>query len=130
MLTSARQLGWISATALVVANMIGVGVFTSTGFQAASLHDPLTILLCWVVGGVLALCGAAAYAELVGAKPPRRIPRFAGRLGAGPYGIYLLCEQRGASNARMKRVFGWKPQQPSWRDGMRALLARPSNRRA
>src|SRR5512134_4178076 len=50
--------------------MIGTGVFTSTGFQAASLHDPMTILLCWVVGGVLALCGAAAYAEL-GAMMPR-----------------------------------------------------------
>src|SRR5512134_3745696 len=50
--------------------MIGTGVFTSTGFQAASLHDPMTILLCWVVGGLLALCGAAAYAEL-GAMMPR-----------------------------------------------------------
>src|SRR5512134_3545353 len=50
--------------------MIGTGVFTSTGFQAAALHDPPTILLAWVVGGVLALCGAAAYAEL-GSMMPR-----------------------------------------------------------
>ena len=50
--------------------MIGTGVFTSTGFQAAALHDPGTMLVCWVVGGLLALCGAAAYAEL-GALMPR-----------------------------------------------------------
>src|SRR5688572_13416338 len=50
--------------------MIGTGVFTSAGFQAAALHDPMTILACWVVGGVLALCGAAAYAEL-GSMMPR-----------------------------------------------------------
>jgi basic amino acid/polyamine antiporter, APA family len=64
------KLGLAAATAIVIANMIGVGVFTSTGYQAASLHDPGTILVAWVVGGVLALCGAAAYAEL-GAMMPR-----------------------------------------------------------
>lgn len=65
-----RKLGIYAAAAIVVANMIGTGVFTSTGFQAQSLHDPTTILLAWVVGGVLALCGAAAYAEL-GAMMPK-----------------------------------------------------------
>ena len=65
-----RQLGlWITA-AIVIANMIGTGVFTSTGYQAASLHDPMTILLTWVVGGVYALCGAVCYAEL-GTMMPR-----------------------------------------------------------
>jgi len=64
-----RQLGVLIAAALVIANMIGSGVFTSAGFQAAALHDPTTMLLTWVVGGVLALCGAAAYAEL-GAMMP------------------------------------------------------------
>lgn len=59
-----RQLGLSVTSAIVVANMIGVGVFTSTGFQARSLHDPGTILLTWIVGGVIALCGAAVYAEL------------------------------------------------------------------
>jgi len=59
-----RQLGLGVAAAIVIANMIGTGVFTSTGFQANSLHDPTTILLAWVVGGVIALCGAAVYAEL------------------------------------------------------------------
>src|SRR5262245_40676118 len=44
--------------------MIGTGVFTGTGFNAQALHDPKTILLAWVIGGVVALCGAACYAEL------------------------------------------------------------------
>jgi basic amino acid/polyamine antiporter, APA family len=59
-----RQLGLGITAAIVVANMIGTGVFTSTGHQAKSLFDPTTILLCWVIGGVIALCGAACYAEL------------------------------------------------------------------
>ncbi|MEZ4367129.1 MAG: APC family permease [Kofleriaceae bacterium] len=67
---SGRQLGARAAAAIVVANMIGTGVFTSAGYQAASLHDPMTMLLTWVVGGVIALCGAASYAEL-GAMLPR-----------------------------------------------------------
>jgi APA family basic amino acid/polyamine antiporter len=64
-----RQLGLTVTAAIVVANMIGTGVFTSTGFQAASLHDPMTILLCWIIGGVVALCGAATYAELGSMMP-------------------------------------------------------------
>lgn len=64
-----RQLGFSITSAIVIANMIGTGVFTSTGLQAHDLHDPATILLAWIVGGVLALCGAAAYAEL-GAMMP------------------------------------------------------------
>ncbi|HEY0480620.1 MAG TPA: amino acid permease [Kofleriaceae bacterium] len=65
-----RQLGFSITAAIVIANMIGTGVFTSTGYQAQSLHDPATILIAWIVGGVLALCGAAAYAEL-GAMMPQ-----------------------------------------------------------
>lgn len=64
-----RSLGLTVTAAIVVANMIGTGVFTSTGFQAMSLHDPWTILLAWIVGGVLALCGAATYAELGSMMP-------------------------------------------------------------
>lgn len=67
---TARTLGLPTAIALVVANIIGTGIFTSTGFQAMSLHDPGTMLVAWVVGGVFALCGAACYGEL-GAMMPR-----------------------------------------------------------
>lgn len=65
-----RRLGLTITAAIVVANMIGTGIFTMTGFQAAGLHDPPTILFAWVIGGVIALCGAAAYAEL-GSMMPR-----------------------------------------------------------
>ena len=53
-----------TASAIVIANMIGTGVFTSVGFQLSSLQNTWSILLLWVVGGILALFGAFAYAEL------------------------------------------------------------------
>ncbi len=59
-----RQLGLISATALVVSNMVGTGIFTSTGFLAADLGSPALILLAWVVGAFAALIGACCYSEL------------------------------------------------------------------
>ena len=58
------HIGFRSATALVVANVIGAGVFTTTGFQAADLGNPTIILLLWLLGGVLAYCGALCFAEL------------------------------------------------------------------
>ncbi len=58
-----------SATLLVVANIIGAGVFTTTGFQAADIGHPLVILGLWLLGGVVALCGALAYGELGAAMP-------------------------------------------------------------
>lgn len=65
-----RQLGIAIAAAIVVANMIGSGVFTIPGFQAAySFQDPWTMMSTWVVGGLIALCGAATYAELGSMMP-------------------------------------------------------------
>jgi APA family basic amino acid/polyamine antiporter len=55
-----RQLGVISATALVISNMIGTGIFTSTGFLAGDRGSPGVVLWIWVVG---ALCGAFCYSE-------------------------------------------------------------------
>ncbi len=54
----------LTATAIVVADMIGVGVFTSLGFQVTDISSGFTLLLLWLVGGVVALCGAFCYAEL------------------------------------------------------------------
>jgi basic amino acid/polyamine antiporter, APA family len=65
-----RQLGLLVTAAIVIANMIGTGVFIGTGFNAAALPDPMTIMILWGIGGVLALCGAACYAEL-GSMMPR-----------------------------------------------------------
>jgi APA family basic amino acid/polyamine antiporter len=59
-----RQLGLTSATALVVANMIGTGIFSSSGFLAGDLGDPKLLLLIWVVGAVCALSGSFCYSEL------------------------------------------------------------------
>src|ERR1700684_4191526 len=60
----------IVATAIVVADMVGVGVFTSLGFQVKDIPSGFAILLLWTVGGVVALCGVFSYSEL-GAMFPR-----------------------------------------------------------
>jgi len=59
-----RSLGLGTATSVVVANMIGTGIFTTTGLLLARLESGWLVLVCWVLGGVLALCGALCYAEL------------------------------------------------------------------
>ncbi|WP_128331685.1 APC family permease [Apibacter sp. HY039] len=59
-----KKIGWKTATAIVVSNMIGTGVFTSLGYQVPELHNTFTLLLLWFAGGVLALIGAFVYAEL------------------------------------------------------------------
>lgn len=59
-----RSLGAAAATALVVSNMIGTGIFTTTGFLAGDLGSPRLVLLIWLVGGFIALAGALSYVEL------------------------------------------------------------------
>lgn len=59
-------LGYVSATALVVASMIGAGVFTSAGFSLAALGSPAWVLLAWLVVGAIAVAGAIAYGALAG----------------------------------------------------------------
>jgi 2-alkyl-3-oxoalkanoate reductase len=59
-------------------------------------------------------------AQAIGAKPPRRVPRFVGRL-LGPHVIQLMCEARGASNARAKALLDWTPSVPTWREGFAQL---------
>lgn len=54
----------LSAAALVAANMIGAGVFTTSGFALADLGRPSFVLIAWVVGGGVAVCGALSYAAL------------------------------------------------------------------
>jgi len=58
-----------TATSLIIANMVGVGVFTSLGLQLESITDPFPILMMWLLGGIAALTGAMSYAELGGAMP-------------------------------------------------------------
>jgi nucleoside-diphosphate-sugar epimerase len=61
-----------------------------------------------------------ALAEQLGAKTPMRVPRFVGRLFAGEWGVVLMTELRGASNAKAKRELDWRPAYPSWRHGLTA----------
>jgi APA family basic amino acid/polyamine antiporter len=67
---SGSTVSLLVATAIVVADMVGVGVFTSLGFQVKDLPSGFSILLLWTVGGVVALCGVVSYSEL-GAMFPR-----------------------------------------------------------
>jgi nucleoside-diphosphate-sugar epimerase len=58
-----------------------------------------------------------ALAEAVGAKPPRRVPVWLGRLFAGEVGVSMMTRIRGASNAKAKRELGFVPRYPSYREG-------------
>ena len=64
-----QAIGLFTATCLVVANMIGTGVFTSLGFQVVDIKSGFTLLFLWLVGGIFALCGALSYGELGAAMP-------------------------------------------------------------
>lgn len=58
-----------TASAVVIANMIGTGVFTTLGFQLVDITSGFALIMLWVVGGLVALCGALTYAELGAALP-------------------------------------------------------------
>ncbi|HEY7953117.1 MAG TPA: NAD(P)-dependent oxidoreductase [Solirubrobacteraceae bacterium] len=63
-----------------------------------------------------------ALANAVGAPRPWRVPAPLARLAAGSYGVSVMTKAQGASNALIKQELGWKPQQPSWREGFRTAL--------
>jgi APA family basic amino acid/polyamine antiporter len=65
-----RKLGLFSVTNIVIANMIGAGIFTTSGLLMKDLKDPIIMICLWAVAGVIALCGALCYGEL-GAAIPR-----------------------------------------------------------
>ncbi len=65
-----RRIGLFPLTNIVVANMVGAGIFTTSGLLIRDLGNPLVMLGLWIVGGILALCGALSYGEL-GAAIPR-----------------------------------------------------------
>ena len=63
----------LRATAIVISNMIGTGVYTSLGLQAAGVHSVLALVFIWITGGLVAFCGALTYGELAA-----RIPKSGG----------------------------------------------------
>jgi APA family basic amino acid/polyamine antiporter len=62
--STSHQIGWKTAVAIVVSNMIGTGIFTTLGFQLVDITNTYSIIFLWVIGGILALFGAFCYAEL------------------------------------------------------------------
>src|ERR1035438_636774 len=68
-----------------------------------------------------------ALAAAIGAKAPWRVPTFIGRLAVGEHGVMFMTESRGASNAKAKRVLGWAPIWPNWREGFRRGLSTQSS---
>jgi APA family basic amino acid/polyamine antiporter len=66
---SAKKFRHITVTAVVIANMVGTGVFTSLGFQLLDIRSGFVLLMLWAIGGLAALCGAMTYAELGAAMP-------------------------------------------------------------
>jgi APA family basic amino acid/polyamine antiporter len=67
--SSGATVSLVTATAIVVADMVGVGVFTSLGFQVEDISSGFSLMLLWIVGGVAAMCGAMCYAELASMFP-------------------------------------------------------------
>jgi APA family basic amino acid/polyamine antiporter len=64
-----RSLGFVPLTNIVIANMIGVGIFTTSGLLMSGLHSSLLMIGLWIAGGIIALCGALSYSELGAAIP-------------------------------------------------------------
>src|SRR5438132_11106199 len=67
--TPPRTIGFVTACSIVIANIIGTGIFTSLGFQLVDIQSGFVLLMLWMVGGVAALCGALCYGELSAALP-------------------------------------------------------------
>src|SRR6266571_1584882 len=64
-----RTIGFLTACGIVIANIIGTGIFTSLGFQLADIQSGFPLLMLWIIGGIAALCGALCYGELSAALP-------------------------------------------------------------
>ena len=67
--TPRRTIGFFTASSVVIANIIGTGIFTSLGFQLADIQSGFPLLMLWIIGGMVALCGALCYGELSAALP-------------------------------------------------------------
>ncbi|MFC1499557.1 APC family permease [Candidatus Zixiibacteriota bacterium] len=67
--TLQRELRLFPTTNMVIASMVGTGIFTTSGLLMADLFNPLLLVILWVVGGIIALCGALCYGELGATYP-------------------------------------------------------------
>ena len=84
-----RSVGALTATSVVVANVIGAGIFTTPGFLARDLESPFAVLSIWILGAILALAGALCYSELGAAFPRAGGEYIYLREAYGPFWGYL-----------------------------------------
>jgi nucleoside-diphosphate-sugar epimerase len=91
-----------AAAASVAALTRGQGVYNVVDDDPAPVREIFSVL-----------------AEVAGAKPPRRVPVWVGRIAAGEVGVSLLTQSRGSANDKAKRELGWTPRWATWRDGFR-----------
>src|SRR5205823_2874124 len=87
-----RTIGFITASAIVIANIIGTGIFTSLGFQLLGIQSGFALLMLWSVGGITAFCGAICYGELSAVQnlwTLGKLPFISVLIGAG-----FLVEQK------------------------------------
>jgi 2-alkyl-3-oxoalkanoate reductase len=91
-----------AAAATVAALQGGSGVYNITDDEPAPVREWLPY-----------------WAEVLGAKPPMRVPKWLGRLAAGRVAVQWMTEARGSSNEKAKRELGWQPRWRSWREGFR-----------
>ena len=109
LLAGGHSVSVIVATAIVVADMIGVGVFTSLGFQVKDIPSGFSILMLWIVGGLVALCGVFSYSEL-GAMFPRSSGEynFLSRAYHPAFGFWLAGYRRPSASRRRWRSRRWR----------------------
>lgn len=69
-----------------------------------------------------------SYAGSINSPHPMHVPRWLARVLVGPYAVYMMCDQKGASNAKAKQTFGWSPSFPTWRSGFESELRRQESR--
>jgi 2-alkyl-3-oxoalkanoate reductase len=94
-----------AAAAVVALDADGPAIYNITDDEPAPMRDWLPSL-----------------AEALGAKPPRRVPEWVGRLVMGA-ALDMLTQARGAANAKAKKELGWTPRYPTWREGFRTIRA-------
>jgi nucleoside-diphosphate-sugar epimerase len=95
-----------AAATVLALDRDGPGIYNIVDDEPAPVRDWLPVL-----------------AAVLGAKPPRRVPRWLARLVAGDAAVMMGTEARGASNAKAKRELGWEPSYASWREGFAAAYA-------
>ena len=84
-----RRLNLLDATLLIIGNVVGAGIFTTSGFLAGELPQPLFFIGIWIIGGLLTLCGALIYAEMAAMFPHTGGDYQFLKAAYGPWAVFL-----------------------------------------